>query len=191
MRNFLVVQKKVDDVFLKNCKNYRGVDRPGIPFPEEFFNSGNFIEKVFYEYEKITEDDMFIRDLSFSLRLRDLFNLHYPNLEFETIEIVYDMENLKSTGIFLGFDIFSFSNSNILRIILDFQDLEYDLKLTSFQNCIKSTSNLFLRQLNEFRLFDNYNSAKKCLDELNKCFINLSKPSTHHFHRVGAIYLIE
>jgi len=191
MANIDVLGKFTHSDYIENSKLYRGVDRVGINYPVEYFGTTHEIIEVNDEYEKLTANDLYIHDLAFAKKLRDVYQFAYPEIEREIVEIVFSNRKPELNGTLLGYDIGDSGDSNILRIILQCVKFPSTYDFKQFGKELNSVSISLMPLLNDCHLFNSYEEASKAHDLIESVFIRFNEAKPHHNFKVIAVYLID
>ncbi len=162
-----------------------------IDYPAEFYETDHEILAINDEYEELTEKDMYLHDLEFARKLRDIYNKEYPSVEREIIEVVFDGGKPELNGAFLGYDITDRGDSNILQLILSFSTSSLDIQLTPFQKSLRLISENLVWMLNDCQLFKTHQEAAMALNLIEGTFGIFGKTSLHHKFEVVRVYLVE
>ena len=191
MAKLLVVGKLPQKDLREYSDGYKGVQRENIRYPFEFYETNHEIINFFEEYEKLTDVNIYLSDLSFAKKLRNFYNAAYPETEMEIIEIVYDSEEPTYKGNFLGFDIIDSVYSNILYIILAFNKKDENQYIEPFHKLLVLVSKNLFPLLNENQLFKTNGEAEMALCLLDGIFIIFNKQSNYMEFKVVKIFAVD
>ena len=169
MSKLLIVSEYVNEDYKEYTDGYLGVDRDCIFFPIELYDTDHSLYKMYERYEKMTEMDVFINDLTFAKALKKIYDDTYPT-ELRSIIEVVDLNKVETYGKdFLGFDITNGGDySAILRVLLfDVYNIRKKFKIkSSFYDERDALSKEYHKCLNKNQLFNSKEDALIFLDKL-------------------------
>ncbi|MGE3802634.1 MAG: hypothetical protein AB7H80_16585, partial [Candidatus Kapaibacterium sp.] len=179
--------------YLDYSSGYRGVMRQWPRYPYEYYETIELVLRMSDEYEKMCEYDLYIHDLDFAQKLRKVYSQYYPKDEWEIVEVCFDKAPSKLDGRFLGYDIASGSYSSILRIILEYQHLSFDITdpFPHLSRDLQDIATEAVGCLNLYKLFDNYETAQEVMLKIGDIHLKHHCYPNHHSFSIGSIYLID